>query len=109
MEKPVQGIAIGTIITVLGAAGGVGVWYDGIKDQQHAEIDLRIQQTSEHAASETYRKSIELELRAINIELKLLRTIEEDRPLSSDEEDRRDYLESLRDILLEAQREEVES
>lgn len=108
MEKPVQGIAIGTAIAIVAGGASVGVWYDGIKTEQHAQLEMQIEQTGEHAASESYRKSVELELRAIDVELKLLRTIAEDRLLTPDEEDREEYLHELRAILIEAQREQVE-
>lgn len=109
MEKRpvVQSIAIGTVLTALGMAGSFGVWYDKRQDVEHTVIKDEAYVQTEQVASESYRKSVELELRAIDIELKLLRTIEERRPLTADEKDHKDYLVELRAILLEAQRNEV--
>ena len=47
---------------------------------------------------------VELELQRIELELKLYRSIEERRDLTPDEIDREEYLQNLRDILLEEQR-----
>lgn len=107
METPVQGIAIGTVIAILTAAGSGAVWYDNRQDAEHVQIESYADAGKEQVASESLRKSVKLELQLIETELKLLRTIEERRPLSADEQDKRASLKELRAILLEAQREQV--
>lgn len=101
-------LSVGTLITVIPLVAAASIWYDGRRDDQHGAIVAQVEESREFAASESYRKSVDLELQAINLELKILRTIQERRPLTLDEEDRLAYLVSLREILLEAQREQVE-
>lgn len=47
--------------------------------------------------------NVELDLQRVELELKLFRTIEERRPLTPDEADRKEYVEQLRRVLLNEQ------
>lgn len=51
---------------------------------------------------------VELDLQRVNLELKMLRTIKERRPLTNDEQDREDYLKKLRMMLIERQSQHVQ-
>ncbi len=86
-------ISVGTLITVIPLIAGAALWYEGRQDEQHDEIKAA-----------AVAADVELDLQRVNLELKLLRTIEERRPLTDDEQDRKEYLESLREILIAEQR-----
>lgn len=86
-------ISVGTLITVIPMLAGAALWYDTRMDGQHEQIQ-----------AQTVAADIELELQRIELELKLLRTIQERRELSPDEQDRKDYLEALREIIIGEQR-----
>lgn len=86
-------ISVGTLITVIPMLAGAAIWYDTRSDEQHRELQAY-----------TAQQDVELELQRIELELKLLRTIEERRELTPDEEDRKEYLEALREIIIEEQR-----
>lgn len=101
-------LSVGTLITIIPLMAAASIWYDGRRDEQHGAIVAQVEESREFAASESYRKSVDLELQGINLELKVLRSISERRELTADELDRLEYLKELREILLEAQREQVE-
>ena len=86
-------ISIGTLITVIPLIAGAALWYENRVDAQHADIMAAV------VASD-----VELDLQRVELELKLLRTIEERRELTPDEEDRKAYLEALRELLIAEQR-----
>lgn len=86
-------ISIGSLITVVPVLAGAVLWYDGLQAAQHDTI--KAQQVA---------ASVELDLQRVELELKLLRTIEERRQLTSDELDRLEYLKQLREILIAEQR-----
>jgi hypothetical protein len=86
-------ISIGSLITVVPILAGAVLWYDGLQAAQHETI--KAQQVA---------ASVELDLQRVELELKLLRTIEERRELTPDEKDRKAYLESLREVLIAEQR-----
>jgi len=89
-------ISIGTLITVIPLVAGAALWYDGMKEKQHEDIQV--------AAS---AGDVELTLQQINLELKLLRTIQERRELTADEADRKAYLEALREIMIAEQKKRI--
>jgi hypothetical protein len=86
-------ISIGSLITVIPLVAGAALWYDGLQAAQHEQI------TAAQVAS-----NVELDLQRVELELKLLRTIEERRELTPDEQDRLEYLKQLREVLIEEQR-----
>lgn len=86
-------ISVGTLITVIPLIAGAALWYEGRQDAAHDEIK-----------AQAVAGDVELDLQRVELELKLLRTIEERRELSPDEKDRKEYLESLREILIAEQR-----
>jgi hypothetical protein len=86
-------ISVGTLITVVPMLAGAAIWYDTRSYEQHKEIQI-------YAA----QQDVELELQRIELELKLMRVIEERRELTPDEADRKEYLEALREIIIEEQR-----
>lgn len=85
--------AIGTVVAVLGLGGGFYTW-----DLSQREA------VYERLSAQQVAGDVELELARVNLELKLLRDIEERRQLTADEEDRQAYLLALREKLLEWQR-----
>ena len=87
-------ISIGSLVTIIPLLAGAVLWYDGLQAHAHKQIEAAVM-----------AGDVELELQRVELELKLLRTIEERRELTPDEEDRKDYLESLREILIAEQRE----
>jgi len=89
-------LSIATIISLLTLIGGAYAWDFSQRQQTHQDM-------STHVAM----ADIELDLQRINLELKLLRTIRERRPLTPDEDDRLNYLIQLRGILREKQQREV--
>lgn len=89
-------ISIGTLIVVIPMVAGAALWYDNRNDDQHAEMQVA-----------AVAGDVELTLQTINLELKLLRTIEERRALSADEADRKAYLEALREIMITEQKKRV--
>lgn len=86
-------ISVGTLFTVIPLVAGAALWYDGLKLEQHKEI-----------AQAQIASNVELDLQRVELELKLLRTIMERRALSSDEQDRLEYLKQLREVLIAEQR-----
>ena len=89
-------ISIGTLITVIPLVAGAVMWYDGLQAKAHDTI------TAQQVAA-----NVELDLQRVELELKLLRTIEERRELTPDEQDRLDYLKQLREVLIEQQRKQA--
>ena len=89
-------ISVGTLITVIPLVAGAALWYDTRIDTQHQEI-----------IAQTQAADVELELQRIELELKMLRNIEERRDLTADELDRKEYLETLREIIIAEQRKQV--
>jgi hypothetical protein len=89
-------VSIGTLITVIPLLAGAALWYDNRQDTAHEQLN-----------EQAMAGDIELDLQRIELELKLLRTIQERRPLTPDEQDRKDYLESLREIIIAEQRKKV--
>lgn len=85
--------AIATIVGILSTAGGGVVWYDNRQTAEHNEMQ-----------QEQIAADVELDLQRVELELKLLRTIAERRPLTPDEQDRLEYLRELRTVLLDKQR-----
>lgn len=85
--------AVGTAVAVLGLGGGFYTW----------DLNQR-QAVYESLSAAQVAGDVELELARVNLELKLLRDIEERRQLTPDEEDRRTYLLALREKLLDWQR-----
>jgi hypothetical protein len=100
-------ISIGTLITVIGGAWVFFQWYDGNQAKAHDQLRVEAVALAENVDAEQHAADIELSLQQINLELKLLRAIEERRPLSADELDRKEYLEALREILIAEQRKKV--
>lgn len=90
------GISIGVLAVAIPLVASAVVWYDGRQDEEHNAI------VAQHVAGD-----VELSLQQIELELKLYRTIKERRELTPDEEDRKAYLESLREVLLAEQRKKV--
>lgn len=93
-------IGIGVVISALGLIGSGYAWDYNQREEVHAEIETSLD-------NEIHAGNIELDLKSIELELKLYRTIEERRPLTPDEKDRKEYLEALREILLAEQRKKV--
>lgn len=88
--------AIGTLIAVVSAGAGGVAWYDDRKQAEHEVIEAT-----------QVAGDVELSLQTVNLEIKLLRTIQERRELTPDEKDRLSYLLALRTILIEEQRSKV--
>ena len=81
------------LIGILTPLAGAVLWYDGRQDEEHVEIKAQM-----------IAGDVELDLQRVELELKLLRTIQERRELTEDELDRLEYLKQLRAILIEEQR-----
>lgn len=96
MEKPVQTLAIGTVISIIAGGAGIGVWYDGTQEAEHEQI----QQTS---SEKRFSDNLEVTLELISAKLKLYLTIKESRPLTPEEEADEEYLKTRRAILLAEQ------
>lgn len=92
MNRPSNELIVTTIL-ILGFAGGAYAWDQAEREKAHAAI-----------ISEMIAGNIELDLQRVNLELKLLRTIQERRALTEDEADRKSYLIDLRKVLLTKQR-----
>jgi uncharacterized protein HemX len=93
-------IAIGTALSIITAAAGAGVWYDGTQQAEHEAIETELDQ-------EIHAGGVELSLQQVELELKLLRAIQERRALTADELDRKAYLEAYRLILVAEQKKQV--
>lgn len=87
--KALVGISLALVTT----AAGAYVYDLGKRAEQHEAL------TASAVAGD-----VELELKRVDLELKLLRTIQERRELTADEADRKTYLEDLRKVLIEEQR-----
>lgn len=88
----VKNISLGTLIAMIPLVAGAVVWYDGLNEKRHSAI-----------VASRYVADVDLDLRLVEVELKQLRAIEERRPLTADEQDRKAYLEERRRILLAEQ------
>lgn len=89
-------ISIGSLITVVPILAGAVLWYDGIQAAAHEEITAQV-----------VAADVELDLQRVELELKLLRSIQERRELTPDELDRLEYLKQLREVLIAEQRKKV--
>ena len=100
-------ISVGTLITVIPLLAGAAIWYDSRQDAQHDAI--KAEATAQVAAIDTEQHAgdVELTLQQIELELKMFRMIAERRALTADEEDRKTYLEALREIIVAEQRKKV--
>ena len=90
------GTVVAVVATVVSGFVGFWVWDQGLEEHEHEIL------TQQQVAGD-----VELDLQRVELELKLLRTIEERRPLTADEQDRKDYLLALRMILREQQNTKV--
>ncbi len=91
-----KGIQITTVLAILAALGGFYVWEKSSQAVAHDGMDSR-----------TLASAVELNLQQIELELKMFRTIEERRPLTADEQARKEYIEAFRLILLSEQQKKV--
>ena len=89
-------IALPTVIALLVAVGGAYAYELSRQDDVHKVL-----------VESQVAGDVELDLSRVKLELKLIRTIKERRPLTADELDRRRYLEALRSILLTQQRAKI--
>ena len=94
---------IGTALATLTMLGGLYAYDQSLEAAEHEEI----QQTIATVTAQMIAGDVELDLQRVELELKLLRTLEERRELTSDEEDRKQYLIELRRILREQQKNKV--
>ena len=94
---------IGTALATLTLLGGLYAYDQGLENEKHEEIAISIQAVT----AQMIAGDVELDLQRVELELKLLRTLEERRELTSDEEDRKQYLLELRKILREQQKNKV--
>lgn len=90
------GTVVAIAATVVSGAIAFWVWDQGLEAHEHDTIKIQM-----------VAGDVELDLQRVELELKLLRTIEERRALTADEQDRKDYLLSLRIILREQQKQKV--
>ncbi len=93
-------ISIGALVVIIPMLAGAALWYEGHRDEIVTAGDTVVAQTS-------FAGEIELSLQQIELELKMFRMIAERRPLTADEEDRKTYLEALREIIVAEQRKKV--
>jgi len=100
-------IQVTLAIALVAGMASVGVWYNSTQSTAHAELRASISAESAEIQTRMAMGGIELDLKAIALELKLYRTIEERRALTPDEKDRKDYLEALRTVLLAEQLKKV--
>ena len=100
-------ISVGTLITVIPLLAGAAIWYDSRQDAQHEEISMAATAQDTEITQTFAAGDVELTLQQIELELKMFRMIMERRPLNADEEDRKTYLEALREIIVAEQRKKV--
>lgn len=100
-------ISVGTLITVIPLIAGAALWYDNRQDAQHEEIQAEATASDEAIQTVMFAGDVELSLQQIELELKMFRMIAERRALTADEQDRKEYLEALREILIAEQRKKV--
>lgn len=100
-------ISVGTLITVIPLLAGAAIWYDSRQDAQHDEITAAATAQDTEITQTFAAGDVELTLQQIELELKMFRMIMERRPLNADEEDRKTYLEALREIIVAEQRKKV--
>jgi len=93
-------ISIGALIAIVPLIAGAAFWYEGHRDEDVALADMVVQ-------AQSFAGDVELSLQQIELELKMLRGFAERRPLTADEEDRKKYLEALREIIVAEQRKKV--
>ena len=96
-------VAIPVVLTLIAMLAGGYVWEKGLQANEHkilADADATLN-------ADIIAGDLELDLQRIELELKMLRNLEERRPLTPDEQDRREYLEALRAILLTAQKKRI--
>ena len=94
---------IGTALATLTMLGALYAYDQGLENDKHEEIAVAIQAVT----AQMIAGDVELDLQRVELELKLLRTLEERRELTSDEADRKQYLLELRRILREQQQQKV--
>ena len=98
---------IGTGLACLTLLGSLYAYDQSLENDKHAEIELQLQENFATVTAQMIAGDVELDLQRVELELKLLRTLEERRELTSDEQDRKDYLLELRRILREQQKNKV--
>lgn len=94
---------IGTALATLTLLGSLYVYDQGLEAKEHEDIAATIATVT----AQMIAGDVELDLQRVELELKLLRTLEERRELTSDEADRKEYLLELRRILREQQTNKV--
>lgn len=94
---------IGAGLATLTLLGALYTYDQKLEDDEHQDIAAVISTVTDQMLA----ADVELDLQRVELELKLLRTIEERRPLTPDEEDRKQYLLELRRILREQQQQKV--
>jgi hypothetical protein len=94
------GISIGALLVIIPLLAGAVVWYEDHRDDAVSDGDNAVQ-------AQSFAGDVELSLQAIELELKMFRVIAERRELTADEEDRKSYLEALREIIVAEQRKKV--
>lgn len=100
MINKTQGISIGLLLTIIPLLAGAALWYESHRDESVEDGDFAVQ-------AQSFAGDVELSLQAIELELKMFRVIAERRPLTADENDRKAYLEALREIIVAEQRKKV--
>lgn len=93
-------ISLGAIIAIVPLLAGAAIWYDGTQNKAHKEIKTSV-------TAQSFAGDVELSLQQIELELKMFRMIKERRQLTEDEQDRKAYLEALREIIVAEQRKQV--
>jgi len=95
-------------VRVQGSDVGVDVRAIGLtSDRDHLGQDNQHEAIATVAAEQRFAGEVELSLQQIELELKMFRMIKERRPLPADEEDRKTFLESLREFIVADQRKKV--
>lgn len=94
------GISIGALVVIVPLIFTAALWTRGWVNEGHAAVESAVTESS-------FAGRVELSLQQIELELKMLRTIKERRALTADEQDRKDYLEALREIIVAEQRKKV--
>jgi hypothetical protein len=100
-------ISIGTLAAAIPVILGALMWTRGWVNDGHAAVALEAEANDTVLSAVQYAGQVELTLQQINLELKMLRTIQERRALTADEQDRKTYLEALREIIVAEQRKKV--
>lgn len=100
-------ISVGLLLAVVPMVVAAAFWYDGLKNAQHKTLAAEAARQALEVDVEQHAGDIELSLQQIELELKMYRLIMERRALTADEEDRKQYLEDLRTIIVAEQRKAV--